>query len=70
MTTKHLIEILQQIQNKYGDVPVICMSDSEGNTLSDLFRVQVGELDLANDNYYDNSITNDGTTCVFLQPRI
>lgn len=70
MTVNHLIKILQQVQAKHGDIPVLCMSDSEGNTLSDLFRVQVGDLDLLSDNYYDNSITDDGTTCVFLQPRI
>ena len=44
MTISEVIKDLQEIQNQYGELPVMGSSDEEQNSLGDVFEVQCGEL--------------------------
>ena len=68
MTISEVIKDLQEIQNQYGDLPVMGSSDEEQNSLGDVFEVQCGEL--AEDDYYNGNKAKKGDRIVVIVPAI
>jgi len=68
MKLSELITMLERAKLMYGDLPVLCATDSEINTIGDLFEVQVGKLE--EDDEYVNSTVKPGDQSVLLIPAI
>lgn len=68
MTISEVIKDLQEIQNQYGDLPVMGSSDEEQNSLGDVFEVQCGEL--TESDYYNGNKAKKGDRIVVIVPAI
>ena len=44
MTVKEVIKQLQEIEKKFGNLPVMGSSDEEQNQIGDIFQIQCGEI--------------------------
>ena len=68
MTISEVIKDLQEIQNQYGDLPVMGLSDEEQNSLGDVFEVQCEEL--TEYDYYNGNKAKKGDRIVVIVPAI
>ena len=68
MTISEVIKDLQEIQNQYGDLPVMGSSDEEQNSLGDVFEVQCREL--TEYDYYNGNKAKKGDRIVVIVPAI
>ena len=68
MTVKEVIKQLQEIEKKFGDLPVLGASDEEQNRLGNVFQIQCGEL-REYDEYYGNK-AKVGDRVVVIVPGI
>ena len=68
MTISEVIKDLQEIQNQYGDLPVMGSSDEEQHSLGDVFEVQCREL--TEYDYYNGNKAKKGDRIVVIVPAI
>lgn len=74
-TIDDLLKVLLSFKEKFGNIPVIMSSDSEGNEYSDVLDVlyaQEEDIEYIFDYYSpmpgNPSITHETKTCLVLQP--
>ncbi len=68
MTISQVIKQLEEIKQKYGDLPVVGSSDEEQNCLGDVFDIQCGKL--TEYDQYVNSTVKVGDTIVVIVPAM
>lgn len=68
MVISQVIKQLEEIKQKYGDLPVVGSSDEEQNCLGDVFDIQCGKL-TEYDQYLNNTV-KVGDTIVVIVPAM
>jgi co-chaperonin GroES (HSP10) len=68
MVISQIIKQLEEIKQKYGDLPVVGSSDEEQNCLGDVFDIQCGKL--TEYDQYVNSTVKVGDTIVVIVPAM
>jgi len=68
MTVKEVIKQLQEIEKKFGNLPVMGSADEEQNVLGDIFQIQCGKL--TEYDTYNGDNAKQGDMVVVLVPAI